>query len=114
MKQFNKIAYNKDTMTLDVGAGLTWGDVYTFFDSTPEYQNLGVVGGGPTVGVSGWLLGGGYSVLTNKHGLGIDNIVGFQVVTPSVTTQLQALPSDTTVCDVNFEKNPDLFKALKV
>ena len=111
MKQFNQIAYNKDTKTLDVGAGLTWDDVYKFLD-TPDYSKLGVVGGDPLVGVSGWLLGGGYSLLTNKHGLGMDNIVGFQVLTPNVTTQLEVLPSDTTVYNVNNEKN--LFKALKV
>lgn len=114
MKQFKQIAYNKDTKTLDVGAGATWNDVYTFLYATPEYRKLSVVGGGPSVGVSGWLLGGGYSILTNKHGLGMDNIVGFQVLTPSVTTQLQVLPSDTTVCNVNPGKNLDLFKALKV
>jgi FAD/FMN-containing dehydrogenase len=103
MKQFNQIAYNKDTKTLDVGAGLTWSDIYKFLD-TPEYHKLGVVGGDPLVGVSGWLLGGGYSLLTNKHGLGMDNVVGFQVL----------LPSDTTICNVNPGENPDLFKALKV
>lgn len=114
MKQFKQITYNKDTKTLDVGAGATWNDVYTFLYTSPEYRKLVVVGGGPSVGVSGWLLGGGYSILTNKYGLGIDNIVGFQVITPSATTHLQALPSDTAVCNVNRGKNFDLFKALKV
>jgi len=113
MKQFNQITYNKDTKTLDVGAGLTWSDIYKFLD-TPEYRKLGVVGGDPLVGVSGWLLGGGYSLLTNKHGLGMDNVVGFQVLPPSAATQLQVLPSDTTICNVNPGENPDLFKALKV
>lgn len=112
MKQFNQIAYNKDTKTLDVGAGVKWGDVYKFLNTLDS--KLGVVGGDPAVGVSGWLLGGGYSVLTNMHGLGMDNIVGFQVVTPSAPTQLQVLPSDTTVFNVNSGKNLDLFKALKV
>ena len=113
MKQFNQIVYNKDTRTLDVGAGVTWSEIYKFF-ATSEYTTLGVVGGSPAVGVSGWLLGGGYSLLTNMHGLGIDNVVGFQVITPSATTQLEVLPSDTTVCNVNSEENLDLFKALKV
>ena len=66
MKRFNQIVYNKDTKTLDVGAGVTWGEVYKFLD-TPDCRELGVVGGDPLVGVSGWLLGGGYSLLTNWH-----------------------------------------------
>ena len=109
MKQFNHIVYNKDTKTLDVGAGATWNDVYTFLDSTEDYRKLGVVGAGPSVGVSGWLLGGGYSLLTNWHGLGIDNVVGFRVVTPN-GPDLEG----PTIRDANPRENPDLFKALKV
>jgi len=111
MKRFNQIAYNKGTKTLDVGAGLTFGDVYKFLD-TPDYRGLGVVGGDPLVGV-GWLLGGGYSLLTNKHGLGIDNVVGFEVLTPSATAQLQDPPIDPTLRNANLGENSDLFKALK-
>ena len=107
MKQFDQIVYNKDTKTLDVGAGVTWGKVYDFLASAEEYRELGVVGGDPRVGVSGWLLGGGYSLLTNRHGLGIDNVVGFQVVTPNGT-------NDPTLRNANPRENPDLFKALKV
>jgi hypothetical protein len=44
----------------------------------------------------------------------MDNVVGFQVLTPSATTQLQVLPNDTAVCNVSSGKNLDLFKALKV
>ena len=113
MKQFNQITYNPETQTLDVGAGVIWDQIYKFLD-TPEYHGVGVVGGSPQVGVSGWLLGGGYSVLTNKHGLGMDSVVGFRVITPRATTQLQVLPSDTTVCNVIPGENSDLFKALKV
>ena len=109
MKQFNQIVYNKDTKTLDVGAGATWKDVYDFLGSTEEYRNLGVVGADPTVGVSGWLLGGGYSILTNRHGLGMDNVVGFQVVTPN-GPDLEG----PTIRNANPRENPDLYKALKV
>ena len=105
MNQFKQIVYNSDSKTLDVGSGLTFDDVYKFLD-TPEYSGLGVVGGDPLVGVSGWLLGGGYSLLTNKHGLGMDNVVGFQVLTPSA--------NDPTLRNANLGENPDLFKALKV
>jgi FAD/FMN-containing dehydrogenase len=113
MKQFNQITYDKDTKTLDVGAGLTFDDVYKFL-GTSDYAELGGVGGDPKVGVSGWLLGGSYSLLTNKHGLGMDNVVGFQVLTPSVITQLQDMPGLAILYNVSPKENLDLFKALKV
>ena len=106
MKQFNNISFNKDTGVLDVGSGATFGDVYKFLDK-PEYRKLGVVGGDPLVGVSGWLLGGGYSLFTNSFGLGMDNVVGFQVVTPGAT-------NNPTLRNANPGENPDLFRALKV
>ena len=44
----------------------------------------------------------------------MDNVVGFQVLTPSATIHLQVLPSDTTVYNVNAGENLDLSKVLKV
>ena len=54
------------------------------------------------VGVGGYLLGGGYSWLTNQHGLTVDNIVGYELVLPNGTV---------TTVDSSV---PDLFFALKV
>lgn len=104
MVQFKNIEYNREKKTLDVGSGVTWREVYNYFEKATSGQGLGVVGGDPAVGVSGWLLGGGYSLLTNKYGLGIDNIVGFQV----------HVPGAKNVRNANCQENPDLFKALKV
>lgn len=106
MKQFNHIKYDKEKKTLDVGAGVIWKDVYEYlepFASDASDHAPGVVGGDPLVGVSGWLLGGGYSLQTNKFGLGIDNVIGFQVL----------LPGAQAVCNVSREENPEIFKALK-
>ena len=103
MKQFNNIEYDEEKKTLDVGGGVTWGDVYTYLQSWASDYALGAVGGDPATGVSGWLLGGGYSVLTNRFGLGIDNIVGFRVLLPG-----------RAVSYVSLEENPEIFKALKV
>ena len=100
MKQFNYINCDEEKMTLDVGAGVIWGEVYKYLEPGPA---LGVVGGDPLIGVSGWLLGGGYSLLTNRFGLGIDNIIGFRVVLPN-----------KGICNANDEENPEIFKALKV
>jgi FAD/FMN-containing dehydrogenase len=100
MKKFNCIHYNEQEKTLDVGAGLIWRQVYDYMNRFPA---LGVVGGDPLVGVSGWLLGGGYSLLTNRFGLGIDNVVGFRVIVPS-----------KGICTISHKENPEIFKALKV
>ena len=104
LTKFNQIAYDNDKKTLDVGAGVTWSKVYSYLATLTSDRELGAVGGDPRVGVSGWLLGGGYSLLTNKYGLGMDNVVEFQVL----------LPGARAVCNVSRIENPDLFKALKV
>lgn len=99
MKRFNNITYNDVKKTLDVGAGVIWKDVYSYLGN----HSVGVVGGDPLVGVSGWLLGGGYSLLTNMFGLGSDNILGFRAVVPS-----------KGICNINADENPEIFMALKV
>ena len=53
--------------------------------------------------MAGWLLGGGYSLKSNKYGLGIDNIVKFEVVLPS-----------GKIVNVSQNTDNDLFISLKV
>ena len=56
MTRFNHIVISKDSQTVEVGAGLTWGDVYAYL--VPKGFN--VVGGRiNSVGVAGLTLGGG-------------------------------------------------------
>ena len=110
MNQFKNIEYNREKMTLNVGSGATWGEVYDYLEKATSDQGLVVVGGNPLVGVSGWLLGGGYSLLTNRYGLGTDNIVGFQVHVPPARDEHR----DVRILNANRQENPDLFKALKV
>jgi len=105
MKRFNYINYNKGENVLDVGAGVIWKDVYDYLSLFGSEPDLGVVGGDPLVGVSGWLLGGGYSLLTNRFGLGIDNVIAFQVILPS-----------KGICNIHHDSEEDreIFRALKV
>jgi hypothetical protein len=56
MSRFNETRVNSASGTVDVGAGLTWDQVYATLEST----GVNVVGGRiPGVGVAGLTLGGG-------------------------------------------------------
>ena len=84
-----------------VGAGCLFEELYQALD--PE--NLGIVGGSGLsgVGLSGWILGGGYSVKTSQYGLGVDNLKAVRVVLPN---GVPTVASET--------ENKDLFFAVKV
>lgn len=78
MRRFRNVIYHANNQTVDVGAGLTWNEVY----SALEPYNVSVVGGRVSgVGVAGFTLGGGYSWKSNQYGLAIDNVLGYEVRT---------------------------------
>ncbi|KAF8486365.1 FAD dependent oxidoreductase [Russula ochroleuca] len=82
MSRFNETRVNSASGTVDVGAGLTWDQVYATLEST----GVNVVGGRiPGVGVGGLTLGGGYSFLTSQYGLTVDNVAGYELVLPNGT-----------------------------
>ena len=56
MTRFREIIIHEDSRTVDIGAGLTWTDVYEYL--TPRHLNVagGRVNG---IGVAGLTLGGG-------------------------------------------------------
>ncbi|KAG8838681.1 hypothetical protein FRB91_007471 [Serendipita sp. 411] len=98
---FDKVKYRSSDKTLSVGSGCLWDQVYREILTQKRY----VIGGSARegVGVAGWLLGGGYSLYSNQYGLGIDNIVEFEVV----------LPNGDIVRAKSTERYSDLFEALK-
>lgn len=99
MARFNGVTYNADAQTASIGTGLVWDDVYAAL----EPYGVSVVGGRVTgVGVGGFTLGGGFSFLSNQHGLTIDTVTAFELVLPN-----------GTVATVTDTVNPDLFFALK-
>ncbi|KAG0701510.1 hypothetical protein DFH29DRAFT_555526 [Suillus ampliporus] len=100
MANLNDLEYNSKTQNLRIGAGCLFDEIYK---EIAQYKR-NIVGGATAagVGVAGWLLGGGYSLLTNQHGLGIDNLVEVQVVVPEGKS-LRA----------SAERNRDLFFAIK-
>lgn len=68
-----------------------------------ERFNITVVGGRVAgVGVGGLALGGGFSWITDEHGLTVDNIVSYDII----------LPNGTFTTATNSSQ-PDLFFALK-
>ncbi|KAH9997051.1 FAD-binding domain-containing protein [Russula vinacea] len=98
MTRFNHIAISKDSRTVEIGAGLTWADVYTYL--VP--RGLNVVGGRMNgVGVAGLTLGGGYSWKSNEYGLTVDSVTEFHLVSPNGTEM------------VVTEADEDLWFALK-
>ncbi|KAF9472666.1 FAD-binding domain-containing protein [Pholiota conissans] len=80
MYRFSEITYHAASNTADIGVGLICDDVYATLDPL----GVTVLGGRVTgLGIAGFTLGGGYSWKTNEYGLGVDNVVAFQLVQPN-------------------------------
>lgn len=61
--------------------GNRWHDLYIYLQNT----NTGFIpigGGCPTVGIPGFMLGGGLSFVSRSYGLSVDNLVSIDLVTP--------------------------------
>ena len=101
LTRLNQININESKKLVRVGAGCLFEELYQALD---PYQ-LGIVGGSGLagVGLSGWILGGGYSVKTSQYGLGVDNLEAVRVVLPNGETKV-----------ASEKENPDLFFAVKV
>lgn len=101
MRMLNKVVIHPNEDILYVSGGALWSDVYReLHDKDPR---LIVVGGQcPTVGVSGFLLGGGISPFSRSYGLGIDSIEAIEIVKANGELDI-----------VSAENHPDLFWALR-
>lgn len=86
--------------TAEVEAGATWNDVYTVVRNT-SYLIPG--GDSATVGVAGYTLGGGMSIISRMYGLAIDHVISFTMVTVQ----------GTDVVTASSMSNADLFWALR-
>lgn len=99
LQNLNKLAISADKKSVTLGTGNRWSAVYKYVAE----QGVAVVGGRePPVGVGGFLLGGGLSLFYNAYGLGIDQIIRYQVVL-----------TDGSIVDATPKQNADLYKALK-
>jgi hypothetical protein len=72
--------------------GNRWHDVYVYLQNTNTgYIPIG--GGCPTVGIPGFMLGGGLSFCSRSYGLSVDNLVSIDIVTPD--GQLRRISADS-------------------
>ena len=88
-----------DGGAVTVGAGQQMGEMY---ESLDKINRTVVGGGGATVSVGGYLTGGGHSLLSARHGLGTDQVLQMEVVTPK-----------GEILTLNECSHPDLFWAMR-
>jgi FAD binding domain len=82
-----------------ISAGARWGDVVR---AVAPYGLAVMHGSSPSVGVVGYLLGGGLSFYARAHGLAVNHVRAFEVVTP-----------DGARRRVDHRNGADLFYALR-
>ncbi|KAI0101447.1 FAD-binding domain-containing protein [Hypoxylon sp. NC0597] len=95
------IEYDDVSETAKIGPGQRWRQVYKEL----QKHNRTVAGSRDgSVGVAGFLLGGGYSWITTRKGWGCDNVLSFEVVL-----------GDGRIITATADENQhaDLFRALK-
>jgi FAD/FMN-containing dehydrogenase len=82
-----------------IPAGARWDEVV---QAVAPHGLAAMHGSSPTVGAIGYLLGGGLSFYGRAHGLAVNHVVGFDVVTP-----------DGEARRADALQNPELFWALR-
>ncbi|WP_213816035.1 FAD-binding oxidoreductase [Glaciihabitans sp. dw_435] len=97
--RLNIVAIDAGTRIATIGAGVRWGQVVA---AAAEHGLAPIAGSSATVGVVGYLLGGGLGPLSRSHGFSSDYARGFTVVTP-----------DGRVVEATADTSPDLFWALR-
>ncbi|KAH0826904.1 hypothetical protein J3R83DRAFT_4496 [Lanmaoa asiatica] len=98
--RFNKITIDTEKKFVHVEAGCLFEELYRALAP----HKLNIVGGSGLagVGVTGWVLGGGYSTKTSQYGLGIDNVESAKLVLPNGDFK-----------EVSAVKDKELFYAIK-
>lgn len=98
-RALDELTVDPATRTARVGAGVRWGAVVA---AAAAHGLAPLCGSSPTVGVVGFLTGGGHGPLARSHGLSADTVRAFDVVT-----------GDGTERRVTATEHPDLFWALR-
>ena len=95
----NRIVVDADLSTARVGGGTLSGAIEA---QTAKSDRATVLGQCPSVGVGGFLLGGGVGPLMSRHGLGCDNVISAEVVL-----------ADGRIVTASQSDDPDLFWAIR-
>lgn len=93
---------NETYNAVTLGAGVQWNEAYVAAHQQGRFVIGGLSAGGSVGAAGGWVMGGGHSAFSSRHGLGVDNVIQFTIV-DSAGDHLTA----------NAHKNPDLFWALR-
>ncbi|MCZ6673604.1 MAG: FAD-binding oxidoreductase [Verrucomicrobia bacterium] len=99
LSPMKEIVVDTSTNTARIGAGVLGSELVA---QAGRYNLVPVVGQCPTVGVTGFTLGGGLSYLSGLYGAACDNLLAAQVVSPDVGS-----------VTANAEQRQDLFWALR-
>ncbi|KAF9047035.1 FAD-binding domain-containing protein [Hymenopellis radicata] len=100
LKHLDEVSLSDDRTRVFVGPGALWIKVYEELASV----NLTTTGGrASSVGVGGFLLGGGITPLSYKHGFANENILSYEVVL-----------ANGTVVTANAHHHSDLLEALRL
>lgn len=92
-------SYSIDTTAVTAAAGTQMLEL----DYQAQQRNLTIVGGGAgTVGVGGYITGGGHSYFSTAYGMAADQVLEIQMVTPG-----------GDIVTVNECQNQDLFWAMR-
>lgn len=76
--------------------------MYNLYQAAAPHGRAIVGGGSRSVGVSGYITGGGHSILSSRYGLAADQVLEMEVVTPQ-----------GNILTVNEDQHRDLFWALR-
>ena len=99
LSHLNNVTVAGDIVTAQ--AGSNWGNIYGALEGS-KYMAVG--GCVPVVGLGGYILGGGYSMLSRAHGgLGCDKVTSYTMVTAD----------GSQVVTATSDQNTDLFWAMK-
>jgi hypothetical protein len=106
LAKMNGVHLDMESMTMTLQGGALWGNAYKEF--IKGHHDGYIVNGGrcPTVGVSGYVLGGGIGPFTRSFGMGCDTLMEATIIT--------ADGNAVTVNDTDYPDSPEgkLFWAL--
>ena len=99
VSKMNAVRVDPIAQTATIQPGAIWAQV---LEAARMHGLTGLVGDTPSVGATGYVLGGGTGWFARLHGLGIDSLLEAEIVT-----------ADGELHTVNAEREPELFWALR-